>query len=73
MEKGKSNFLNIERIKKWLHPDPDQAARWAMQEKMERSFTHVNPPPPSVPTVNDDGELIWEEAQQQSELKAHRS
>ncbi len=68
-EKSRSFFENIG--KKWWHAKSDRATELAARESeypyyiMEQSFTHTNPSPPSVPTVNDDGELIWEEPQQQ--------
>ena len=58
-----------ERLRKLFHTDPDRAARFAMQEKMERSFTHTNPPPPSVPMVSKEGEFVWKESQCKSETR----
>ena len=69
-------FGNIER---WWPTRPDQATELAAQESeypyyiMERSFTHTNPSPPSVPTVNDAGELIWEEPQQQDKQETRQN
>ena len=43
----------------------------AAQASMKQSFTPTGPPPPSVPTVNENGELIWEEPQSQSKSEPH--
>ena len=37
----------------------------AEQASVEQSFTPTDPP--SVPTVNENGKLIWEEPQRKSE------
>ena len=41
----------------------------AEQASVEQSFSPSDPPPSSVPTVNENGELIGEEPRRKSETR----
>ena len=53
----------------WKRLAREAKALIAEQASVEQSFSPSDPPPPSVPTVNENGELIGEEPRRESETR----